>query len=104
MKLNEWKEEEVDLEIPVIDVDEHGVPHKTTSVIKAKRKSIYLDPPSRKVVCKSGKHDFYPVDKSKGLFACKKCEYYRIVEPITYEYFVDRSGGHLRNKKTGLLI
>ena len=104
MKLNEWIEEEIELEVPTVDIDQNGAPYKTISKISAKRRSIYVDPPSRKVVCKRGEHDWYPVDTSKGLFKCSKCNYRRIVEPITYEYFKDDKGGHLRHKKTGLLI
>lgn len=103
MKLNEWIDEERDLEVNTIDfVDGKVTP--TTKTVKVKMKTMYVNPPAHKVMCKKGEHDWYSLDPSQGLFACSKCEYKRIVEPVTYEYFKDDKGGHLRHKITGLLL
>lgn len=104
-KLGEWIEEEISITAKVPEVSEDGKSIKyVDKEIKATQKVMYVDPPKRTVICSHGKHDFYPQDPSRGLFACNKCDYKFKTYPVSHEFYQDETGGHLRSKRTHSLV
>jgi len=96
MKLNEWVEEKIP--IKSIKADEKGNLQETTEWHT--QKTIYIDPPAIKIVCKTGDHYWYVVDTHNHIFACKHCKRRVKVYPVTHDY----KDGQLIHRQTKQLV
>lgn len=84
-KTNEWIEEDSEIPVisPVVNEKEKRVEFVHTTQ-KVKQKTYYADSKPIQVVCKD--HVYICLDKHKYLFKCTKCDWHRILSPITHKY------------------
>lgn len=103
VKLNEFIEEEVDVRTltPVPDEKNKRVKLEYGSV-KAKQKTMYVDSPSKKVICRPGTHFFVPLDPKKYTFSCRNCDWCYHAQIPTHKY--NPEDGSLSYRRTGLKV
>lgn len=84
-KLNEFVEEEIEVNVlkPVIDEKTKRIKIEQTAE-KLKQKVYYSHSPQRMVIC--GNHFFEPFDPKKYIFKCKKCDYHYKASTLTRKY------------------
>lgn len=99
--LDKWIDETVNVRtlVPVMDEKNKRVKLEYQDV-PTKQRTMYVNPPSRKVMCAAGEHEFYCADKHKYIFACNRCSFKRQVFPTTYEF----KDGNLIHKITGRIL
>lgn len=101
MKLNEWIDEKVTIDVntPVFDEKTKKVEVKKVPKTYTER-VMYVDPPTHKIVCAKGQHEWYVEDKHRYIFACRNCKRKQIVYPVTYRF----ESGKLINKETNEIL
>ena len=98
---NEWIEEDVEIKVvsPVFDPETKRVELKQESKM-VKQKTFYSNSTPSRVVCKE--HIYVCLDKGKYHFKCTKCDWNRILFPVTYRF--DEKTGIATNRITGVRV
>lgn len=96
--LNTWIQEEIDVPSfdPVVNEKEKRVEFNQTTK-KATQKTYYAHSTPRRVVCSN--HVYTCLDKPKYLFKCTKCDWHKILYPVTYKF--DPETGIVTHRETG---
>ena len=92
---NTWIEEEIEI-TKYTPTQEGGQTKFKKEIVKVPQKTMYVDSPAKRVMCPTGQHYFFCIDKHKYIFACRYCQYKRQVFPVSYRY----EDGKLINKET----
>lgn len=95
---NQWIEEDVNVEVTTPKFDEKT---KTVSMEKEiktfKQKTYYAESIPTKIVC--NEHVYKCLDKGKYLFKCTKCDWNRVVYPVSFKF--DEATGILTRRDSG---
>ena len=85
--LNQFIEEEVEVDVVRPLIDENNPEHKTFVRRKEKftQKTMYLDIKPKQIMCPEGEHDFVPT-LVPNRFACEKCKFNVVAYPHKARY------------------
>jgi hypothetical protein len=98
-KTNEFIEEDITVR-KVVAKEEEGKLKLEYENVPAKRKTMYIDSPVKKLVCKRGSHHFVMLDNRKYIFTCSNCSLHFKAFPHLYRY----EDFQLIHKETGQTI